>query len=59
MIIACCDLCGKPINETGRHFKVKERKFSWHESWWEYIDVHDDCVKELLKAIKQKESEEE
>lgn len=57
MIIACCDLCGKPINEAGRHFKIKERKFSWHESWWENIDVHDECVKKLLEAVAEEKDE--
>lgn len=59
MLVMLCDLCGKPIDEGRRHFKVKERKFSWYESWWcwENIDVHDECVKKLLEAVAEEKDE--
>ena len=57
MLVMLCDLCGKPIDEGRRHFKVKERRFSWGDSWWEEIDVHDECVKKLLEGVKQKEAD--
>ena len=52
-----CDLCGKPIKSMGeyRKFKIKERKHSFHESWWVKIDVHEECVKKLYNTIKEKE----
>ena len=49
-----CDLCGKPIigsSGNPRCFKVKELTASWHERWWQYIDVHDECVRKLLNAV--------
>lgn len=49
-----CDLCGKPIIGSARNprcFKVKELTTSWHEQWWQYIDVHDECVRKLLNAV--------
>ena len=52
-LIAVCDLCGKPIKESeARVFKVKELKLSWHERYWENIDVHNACMKKLLDSMR-------
>lgn len=50
--IRVCDLCGKPLRETGREFKIKEQKYSWYEHWWEKIVCHDECVRRLMEAKK-------
>jgi len=47
--ICVCDLCKKRmyVNENVRHFKVKELK-SRENFRYERIDVHANCIKELL-----------
>lgn len=50
--IRICDLCGKPLNEIGREFKIKERWYAWPcDSGWAKIECHDDCVKKLLSGV--------
>lgn len=48
-----CDLCGEPLLniEKSRSFKIKELKFSWHESWWQRIDTHEECIKKLFDSL--------
>ena len=53
--ICVCDLCGMPIKETPREFKIKERWYSWHESGWAKIVCHDECVKKLMSALQKEE----
>ena len=56
--IKICDLCGRRISrEPARHFKVKERKGLWEEHWWEPIDVHEVCIRELMEEIHKKEEQ--
>lgn len=42
-----CDICGKEITDLGHcgyiEFKVEKRVYSWHESWWERMNVHTAC----------------
>ncbi len=48
-----CDICGRPI-ETYKNvseFKVKKAVFSFRESWWQRLTVHNACWKELCKRI--------
>lgn len=53
-----CDLCGKPIETTEySQFKIKKRVFSFYESWWEKIEVHDKCVEALWKATQERKGE--
>lgn len=54
-----CDLCGEPLRSIGRTFKIKERKHSFHESWWTEIECHDECVKSLMKAVKEEQCSQE
>ena len=58
--IRVCDLCGKPLQEVGREYKIKKRWYGWPaDSGWETIDAHDECVKKLLNALDdQREAEE-
>lgn len=51
-----CDLCGKRIEGgTGlRRFKIKEKKVSFSDVWWEHIDAHDECVRRLYEAAKSR-----
>lgn len=48
--IRVCDLCGKPLQEVGREYRIKRRWYSWHENGWEPIEAHDECVRKLLNA---------
>ena len=48
MFVLVCDICGKPIDNRSSAFKVKKYREIW--CCWERIDIHDDCVKMLLKA---------
>lgn len=57
-IVRVCDLCGQPLRTVGRRFKIKEQKFSFHESWWMKIECHDECVKLLMEAIMKEEPNE-
>ena len=47
--VQICDLCGKPLfDKPHNEYRVKRRWYSFMECGWEKIDVHDECVKELL-----------
>lgn len=57
--IRVCDLCGKPMSEIGKTYRIKERWYSFHENGWTTIEAHDECVKRLLNALDdQREAEE-
>lgn len=49
--IRVCDLCGKPLQEIGREFKIKEQWYSFPDSGWAKIDCHDECIKKLLSGV--------
>ena len=54
MLKMYCDLCGKPLDsDKSRNFKIKELKVSWHESWWQRMDAHDECIKKLFDSKKK------
>lgn len=56
--IKICDLCGKPIQgEPQKNYKIKERWSSWWESGWVPIDAHEECVKKLFDAARNKTEE--
>ena len=57
--IKVCDLCGKPMQEAGKTYRIKERWCLWHESGWTTIEAHDECVKRLLNALDDKREAEE
>ena len=54
-----CDLCKKPLRSGGRafKFKIKEEWCSWDDHGWNYIDVHEDCLKKLLNGTKENNDE--
>lgn len=52
--IVHCDLCGKPMTDFSRTFKVKELKGSWYDFSWTTIDVHDACIKKLMDAVEER-----
>ena len=56
--IRVCDLCGKPLHETGTELKyrVKRRWYSFWESGWVTIECHDACVEKLFKTAKMEEN---
>lgn len=59
-LVAICDLCGKPLAaEEARVFKVKELRVSWHERYWESIDVHNECMLKLLNGVRAERPETE
>lgn len=58
MIQYLCDLCGKPIDSQGRLVKIKERKTLWWESYWEELLVHDECVKAVAAAARERNEDE-
>lgn len=49
-----CDLCGKEMTsfDKQRHFKIKEYFRRFPEWGWIKIDAHDECVRELVDAVK-------
>lgn len=51
-----CDLCGEPIESPEKHseFKIKKRWYSWWESGWDRIDAHDECVKAVAAAARER-----
>jgi hypothetical protein len=57
--IKVCDLCGKPMREVGKTYRIKERWYSWYESGWTTIEAHDECVKRLLNALDDEREAEE
>lgn len=60
MIQILCDLCGEPIKaEPRRLFKIKELKSSWELfGGWEYIIAHDECVKAVAAAARERNEDE-
>lgn len=54
-----CDICGKELTKPDKIFeaKIKKRVYSWHEYWWEKLDVHEECWKDLCELIKQRQEE--
>ena len=60
MIQILCDLCGEPIKgEQRRHFKIKEFKPRFDDIFngWEYIVAHDECVKAVAAAARERNEE--
>lgn len=54
--VRICDLCGKPLHETGivLKFKVKKRWYAPRgDTGWETIECHNACVEKLYEAVKQ------
>ena len=54
-----CDICGKELTKPDKIFEAKIKKlvYSWHECWWEKLDVHEECWKDLCEIIKQRQEE--
>ena len=52
-----CDLCGKPIERGGREFEIKECKGLFDGFFWVKLDAHDECVKMLVQAKREREKE--
>ena len=46
--VRVCDLCGKPMSEPGKKYRIKEQWVSWYESGWRTVEAHDECVDRLL-----------
>lgn len=42
MVKQFCDICGEEIEspDEGSMFKLKKREYSFTESWWERLNVH-------------------
>ena len=51
-----CDICGKEITDWNNvsEYKIKKRVYSWHESWWEKLVVHNQCWSELISLINER-----
>lgn len=52
-----CDLCGEPIKEKHRELKIKEFKYLPFQ--WQEIDAHDECVKAVAAAARERAENEE
>ena len=54
-----CDICGKELTRPDKIFYaiIKKRVYSWHEYWWEKLDAHEECWKDLCELITQKQEE--
>ena len=48
--IRVCDLCGRPMAEPGKKYRIKKQWTSWWESGWTTIEAHDECVDRVLNA---------
>lgn len=60
--IRICDLCGKPLNEIGREYKVKKRWYSGPDSGWATLECHDECAQlfwEQLRVARSSKIEEQ
>ncbi len=58
--IRVCDLCGKPLQSTGKKYRIKKLWVSWYESGWVTIEAHDECIEKLLNALDdQREADKE
>ena len=53
MIKYFCDICGKEITHWSEasKFKLKKRVYSFHESFWENVTVHNNCWEKLCEQI--------
>ena len=51
-----CDICGQEIEypDNASKFKVKKEVYSWHESWWERMFVHNSCWIDMCEYIREK-----
>ena len=49
--VLVCDLCGKPIKGLPSEYKIKKRKYSFYESWWDRLECHDECAMKLINAL--------
>ncbi len=50
-----CDLCGRPLREDARAFKIKEKQFHCLNK----IDCHEECLRVLLLAAQKRREEEQ
>lgn len=53
-----CDICGETITRGGRSFKIKECKGLFEGFFWMELDAHDECVRMLIEAKKEREKKE-
>lgn len=55
MVKQFCDICGEEIESPneGSMFKLKKREYSFTESWWERLNVHNWCWACLCHKIKE------
>lgn len=52
-----CDICGKPIVRHGRTFMIKECKGLFDGFFWQTLDAHDECVKMLVQAKRERRAD--
>lgn len=49
-----CDICGREfMGEPHRRYKLKREWYEWHESGWEWLDIHDECWRNLCIEIRK------
>ena len=49
-----CDICGRTSSEVRiEHYKMKKEVYSWHEIWWQRLDVCETCIEEIRNRVKR------
>lgn len=50
-----CDICGREITDWSKasEFKLKKKVYSFHESWWKRMTVHNSCWENLCGFLKK------
>ncbi len=53
-----CDLCGEPIKEKEKRRELKIKEFKVIPFQWQEIDAHDECVKAVAAAARERNENE-
>lgn len=48
-----CDICNKPINDRQYKIKIKKEIFSFHERWFDKLDVCEKCADKIIYNCKK------
>lgn len=51
-ITRTCDICGKDYVKINVKYKVKELLQCFRD--WEHVDICDNCIDEIRKAVREK-----
>lgn len=48
-----CDICEKPIRNRQYKIKIKKEVWSFHEGWFEKMDICEDCADRIIYNCKK------